>query len=186
MYKPHIYYIDKTKEGNNMDIIKWFVYGLIFTTSTTIGILYSQKYQKRVQELKDFKRAFNILKTKIRYTYAPLRDIFDDIAKSLSSKTAIVFEMASNYMDREDATESWNRAVNENEMSITREDKEAIYQFGKLLGKTDIEGQLNEIDLSLTFLESQIEKAEVEKNKNAKLYKSLGSIAGIGIIIILL
>jgi len=182
----YILYRPKTKEGDNMELIKWLLYALIFATSTTIGILHSQKYQKRVQELQDFKSAFNMLKTKIRYTYAPLKDIFEDIARNVYSKTATVFEMASKYMDDENATVSWNRAVTEAELSITKEDKNAICELGKLLGKTDIDGQINEIELSLTFLENQIEKAEVEKNKNAKLYKSLGAITGIAIIIILL
>ena len=57
--------------------------------------------------------------------------------------------------------------------------------FGKLLGKTDKKGQISEIDLSLNFIEKQIQKAEVEKNKNAKLYKSLGVLIGCGITIIL-
>ena len=169
-----------------MEIIKWMVYGLIFTTSTTIGILYSQKYQKRVLELKDFKTALNMLKTKIRFTYAPLKDIFYDISKSIKSKTAMVFETAYKNMERYNATNSWNNAINETEMSITKEDREIILQFGKLLGKTDIDGQINEIELSLNFLETQIEKAEEEKQKNSKLYKSLGIITGVGLIIILI
>ena len=169
-----------------MEIIKWVIYGMILVTSTGIGILYAQKYQKRVTELKDFKTALNMLKTKIRYTYAPLNDIFSDISKSVNSKVSSIFENAIIHMDRKSATDSWNMAINETETSLTKEDKEIICQFGKLLGKTDLDGQINEIDLSLNFLEAQIEKAEDEKQKNAKLYKSLGAITGIGIIIVLI
>lgn len=169
-----------------MEIIKCMVYVLIFATSTTIGVMYSQKYQRRVAELKDFKTALNMLKTKIRFTYAPLKDIFYDISKSAKSKTASVFENACKKMEHYSATESWELAISETEMSITKEDKDILCQFGKLLGKTDIDGQLNEIELSLNFLDTQIEKAEDEKQKNAKLYKSLGIITGIGLIIILI
>ena len=58
--------------------------------------------------------------------------------------------------------------------------------FGKLLGKTDKKGQISEIEISQSFIEKQIEKAEQEKNKNSKLYKSLGVSLGIGIVIILI
>lgn len=169
-----------------MEFVKWVLYGLVLATSTTIGLLLSQKYQKRVEQLKDFKSAFTILKTKIRFTCAPLKEIFQDISKSIHSKVAEVFQTASKNIETQNATDSWNKAVTETQTELTKEDKEAICSLGKLLGKTDLEGQMNEIDLCLTFLETQIEKAEREKEKNAKLYKTLGTIAGIGIIIILL
>ena len=57
--------------------------------------------------------------------------------------------------------------------------------FGKLLGKTDIKGQLSQIELTQKLIEKQIEKAEFEKNKNSKLYKTIGIISGIAICIIL-
>lgn len=169
-----------------MEIIKCLIYILLFVSSTTIGFLMSKKYEKRVQQLKDFKFALTIFKTKIRFTYAPLKDIFEDISKSISSKTSQVFKLVSECLEVENATNCWDRALNDIELEITNEDKETIRPLGKLLGKTDLEGQLSEIDLCLTFLEKQIEKSEMERDKNSKLYKTLGSIAGIGIIIILL
>lgn len=169
-----------------MGIIKCLIYILLFASSTTIGFLMSKKYEKRVQQLKDFKSALTIFKTKIRFTYAPLKDIFEDISKSISSKTSQVFKLVSECLEVENATNCWDRALNDIELEITNEDKETIRPLGKLLGKTDVEGQLSEIDLCLTFLEKQIEKSEMERDKNSKLYKTLGSIAGIGIIIILL
>ena len=168
-----------------MEILKLITYFLIFATSTTIGVIYSNRYKKRVTELKEFKTALNMLKTKIRFTLSPLRESFLEISKNVQSKTKVVFENAYKLMENENATESWNRAINETELSLTKEDKEILSQFGKLLGKTDIYGQLNEIDLCLNFIDTQIDKAEDESKRNTKLYKSLGLVTGIGLIIIL-
>ena len=66
------------------------------------------------------------------------------------------------------------------------EDKNAIKALGKLLGKTDKTGQIREITLVESLIKAQIEKAEIEKNKNVKLYKTLGTVSGIGISIILI
>lgn len=169
-----------------MEILKSILYMLVLLSSTSIGALLSQKYQKREEELKDFKTAFIMFKTKICYTYEPLQEIFKDISKNIQSKTKIVFEKTIKYMKEKNATESWNLALEETTTNLTKEDKKALSTLGKLLGKTNIEGQINEINLSLEFLETQIENARQEKEKSAKLYKTLGAIAGIGIVIILI
>jgi len=49
-----------------------------------------------------------------------------------------------------------------------------------------LRGQLSEITLVEKFIEDQITIAEEEQKKNEKLYKSLGIIAGIAIVIILI
>lgn len=54
-----------------------------------------------------------------------------------------------------------------------------------MLGKTDVEGQVSEINITSDFIDTQINKAEEECKKNEKMYKSLGSIVGLAIVIIL-
>ena len=54
-----------------------------------------------------------------------------------------------------------------------------------MLGKTDLEGQISEIKLVQNFLNTQIDLAEKEKQKNEKLYKTLGGVIGLAIVIIL-
>ena len=63
---------------------------------------------------------------------------------------------------------------------------ENIKNFGKMLGKTDKEGQVSQIELTKTFIEMQIEKAKVEEQKNCKLYKTLGAVVGLAFVIILI
>ena len=70
-------------------------------------------------------------------------------------------------------------------MNLKNEDITLMKNLGNVLGKTDIEGQMSEINQFLLLLKEQIKNAEEEKNKNAKMYKSLGTIIGLAIVIIL-
>ena len=53
-------------------------------------------------------------------------------------------------------------------------------------GKTDVEGQISEIRITSDFVDTQIKKAEEECKKNEKLYRTLGTIVGLAIVIILI
>ena len=49
-----------------------------------------------------------------------------------------------------------------------------------------MEGQVNQIELTNQFVETQISKAQTELAKNEKLYKTLGTVLGIVIVILLI
>ena len=51
---------------------------------------------------------------------------------------------------------------------------------------TDVTGQLNQIELTTDFLESQIKKAEQQRDKSEKMYRTLGMLIGMAIVIILM
>ena len=55
---------------------------------------------------------------------------------------------------------------------------------GRLLGKTDVAGQISEIEQVTQFLDTRIEQAEKERTKNEKLYRTLGGIIGAVLVII--
>ena len=169
-----------------MIIIKGIILILVLGVASAIGVMFSKKYKDRVEELKDFKTALNIFKTKIKYTYEPIPDIFLELSKNFKSNISNVFNIASKNMNTNSAGEAWILALDTTFLNITKEDKEILKNMSKLLGKTDMEGQVNEIELTETFLNSQIEKAEQEKAKNEKLYKTLGYVTGLGLVIILI
>lgn len=58
--------------------------------------------------------------------------------------------------------------------------------MSKLLGKTDLNGQISQIEITSSFLDEQIKKAEKEREKSEGMYRKLGMIIGLGIIIILI
>ena len=168
-----------------LEIIKWIILIAILGLSTSIGIKISQRYMRREFELKEVKSALNMFKSKIKYTYEPIPDTFMEIANNYSCNISNMFRTASIKMKEKSAGEAWNEAVDSTYSNMNNEDKNVLKSLSKMLGKTDLDGQLKEIELTDNFLNYQIEKAEKERMKNEKLYKTLGFVAGVGIVIIL-
>ncbi len=168
-----------------MGVIKSFLFVLIFLSSTYIGMIISSKYKNRVNDLKELKSILNIMNTKIRYTYEPIGEICEEISQMNETNVGKLFGQVSTNLKEKPITEAWNCAIDTYGNNFSKEDKHIIKTLGKMLGKTDIDGQVSEIEQANEFLHVQIEKAEKERQKNEKLYKSLGMVIGIAIIIIL-
>ena len=64
-----------------MQFIKYIILILIFILSNIIGKMIAQKYRYRKEELEEMYNALNIFKTKIKFTYSPIGEIFDEIRK---------------------------------------------------------------------------------------------------------
>ena len=156
-----------------MVVIKFTFIIMILIASSYIGIMISNKYKDRVIELKEVKRGLNIFETKIKYTYEPVPDIFNEISKNLNEDIGDIFKRASKEMESLSAKLAWEKAVEESKTSMKKEDVDVVKGLGKLLGKTDIEGQVSQIELTNKFLDEQIETAKKEYLKNEKLYKTL-------------
>jgi len=169
-----------------MLVIKYIIIFWVFSISLYIENLISKKYTLRLKELKDFKNALNIIENKIKFTYEPIQDIFMQTSKMVSNNISQIFVQATHNMKIDNAEEAWEKSIESVTTNLNIEDIENIKNFGKMLGKTDKEGQLSRIELTKTFVEMQIEKAKIEEQKNAKMYKTLGAIVGLSFVIILI
>ncbi len=159
--------------------------GIVLCT-TKIGIMLSQKYVFRLEELDEFKNLFTIVENKIKYTYEPLEEIFNSISTISSKELSIFFKKVAKTIKDKGTENAWNNEIEQLSISIKKEDKEVLKEFGRLLGKTNKEGQINQIKFVITLLERQIEKAKLEREKNEVVYKKLGLILGMVLVIILI
>ena len=88
-------------------------------------------------------------------------------------------------MNTTTANLAWKESIEQSESNLKKEDKLVLITLSKLLGQTDIEGQVSQIEITEKFLEGQLKDALDEKQKNEKLYTRLGTIIGLVIVIIL-
>ena len=169
-----------------MQGIKYLLLIGIFGLSTAIGLAISKSYENRVVELREFKNILNMMKTKIKFTYEPLAEIFKQIANKNETNIEKIFSQMAIQMTYSQTREAWENCIQEADISINQEDKDILKKLGKLLGQTDVEGQISEIEVTENFLNTQIDKAEEEKKKNQKMYKTLGVTIGLVFVIVLI
>ena len=135
-----------------MSLIKIVILALIMILTTKIGIEKASTYTVRLEELNKFKESLCFLKTKIEFTYEPLNEIFKEISSLVyENKENIYKELTSKSID--DGSDnslflSWQNATKTILNSVKNEDLIIIRNFGKLLGKTDKQGQISEIELT--------------------------------------
>ena len=166
-------------------VIKYFMLFLLLVACTLIGRFLSKKYVYRLNELEEMKNALNVFKSKIKFTYEPIPEIFQEISNNINKNMANIFINAKNKMQNQNASQAWEEALDESNTNLTKEDKYVLKSLSKLLGQTDVDGQTSQIEITQKFLETQIKEAEDERRKNEKLYSKLGTTIGLAIVIIL-
>lgn len=169
-----------------MITVKIVILCLVFCVSTYIGIMISNRYKRRTEQLCEMKRALNYFQAKIEYTYEPLQEIFFEISNNVNQGVGNIFKVAGVNMQEKSAKEAWEYSIDIAQTDFNNEDINVIKDFGKTLGQTDLQGQLSKTKLTLEFLDKQIKDAQEEESKNKKLYKTLGVLTGAGLVVILI
>ncbi len=163
-----------------------FILAMIIVTSSIIGILFSKKYANREKEIKEMKNALNMFATKIKFTYELIPNVFMEIANKIGGNVGNIFDRAANRMKEVPAGEAWVQALQETKCNLNQEDISVMQNLGRLLGQTDLDGQISEIEVVNDFLTAQLENASEERRKNEKMYRTLGLVTGLTIAIILI
>ncbi len=171
-----------------MIFIKYILIFFVFLIFLAIGNIYSKKYTSRVIELEKMNNMLNIFKAKIKFTCSTIEEIFTQIYEDNKDNIGAIFKKANTYMQDENSKDAWEKAIEESELttSYNKEDIRVIKTLGKMLGNTDVEGQVSQIELTQNMLTEQINQAQEERKKNSKLYRTLGLASGLTIAIILM
>ncbi len=164
---------------------------LIVFSSSLIGYYYGNKYSLRLENLLYLEQCIKILETEIVYGAIPLPEALTNVYLKGNKKVSYIFEeVKSNLLNNkdEDLYGSFYRVGSKliEELNFTKEDVELFLSLGRLLGSSDRSDQEKNFKLLLNQIEILKDEALVEKNKNEKVYKNLGILAGIAIVIILL
>ncbi len=164
---------------------------LIFLTSSTIGYLYGKTFSSRLENLIYFEQCIKMLETEIVYGATPLPEALSNVSKKGKSKVSYIFEEIKSDLllnKREGVYYSFLSVEDKlyEDFHLIKEDVEIFLALGRVLGTSDRTDQQKNFILILNQIAAQILEARIERNKNEKLYRSLGVITGAGIIILLI
>jgi len=167
---------------------KIIIGGLIVVVTTYIGFLVAKKLQKREETLRETILFFDMVENEIRYMLNVLPNAYESARQRLKGDLKIVIGQIVVDMLASDNYELSGKTISSNInllKELTSYDKEVIISTLKNLGRSDVDAQVNILENAKRTIQVQIDEAIEYKNKNSKLYKTVGTIAGMIIVIIL-
>lgn len=170
-----------------MIFFKLVISAVIIILSGYIGIYKAKSLKSREYILRDMVTFLNLVENEIKYMMSILPNAYESSRQKLITSLKdvigqIVIDMLNSHSEVCIEQSIVNNISKLNE--LTEYDKNIIISILKNLGRSDIDGQINIIQNGIKVLENQIIEASDIKNKNSKLYKTVGIITGVMIVII--
>ncbi|WP_070120709.1 stage III sporulation protein SpoIIIAB [Bacillus marinisedimentorum] len=162
----------------------------ILLASTWTGIEASRKLSMRPRQLRQLKSALQTMEAEVIYGHAPLNEIFRTLSVQTPKPLSWLFERFAKRLEsgQYNAAEAWIDSLEETRpfTALQKGELEILKQFGESLGRHDREQQQKQIQLALAHLDREEVEARSVQSKYESMMKSLGFLAGLLLIILLM
>lgn len=163
---------------------------LVILAFSLAGFQYAKRFRERPEQIRQLRTAITSLETEIGYGLRPLQEALSLIAERSGSPLRELLERCGQrlrelegestyYCLKQAVEESWSLTAMKNG------EKEIFLDICKNLGQSDRQTQLQHLTLAKQNLEIEEQKARAEQQQYEKMYKTLGVLAGVLVIILL-
>lgn len=164
---------------------------MIILSSSLIGNFLGSRYSHRLKNLIQLQNCIQLLETEIVYSATPLPVALENIYKKGNKNISFIFNEIKDYLISNKNISVYDSFLTHSQilkekLFFTDQDIEIFLSLGQVLGASDRLDQQKHLRLIITQLKNQQEEALENKNKNERMYKSLGVLTGLAIVIVLL
>jgi len=170
-------------------LFKLIISLIIIICSSLIGMIYANAFIERTKLLGDLISTLQMLETEIVYTATPLPEMLTKIAQKSEGDIVKIFETTVNILEKKEGylfSEAWKKAIKEEmrETTLQARDIALLISLGNNLGISDSADQVKHINLVREEIKRNYELSIILQKKNTRLYRNLGVLLGITIVII--
>lgn len=166
--------------------IKILICIAIVCITSYMGIELASSLNKREKILIDMVTFLKLVQNEMKYMLNGIPNAFEKSRQNLNS--SLKYSIGAIVVDMEKyGVKNVDNSIDININSITElssYDKQLVISTLKNLGRSDIESQNNIITNAIEILQRQIKEARDKKEKNTKVYRTVGIISGLLIIVI--
>ncbi len=164
---------------------------MVIIAATVLGFMKADIYRERIKELRNLQLALNMLSSEISYTATPVPLAFKKIGSRVDKPISLFFLRCSQLLEEspgEDFADLWQRAVKENygNTALEKSDQDLLLTISTFLGVSDQYHQEKQINLVLHQLDHTEKEALDDMNKNERMWKYLGVMGGLMLVILLI
>ncbi len=171
-------------------MLKLFGAVLALAACAGIGFTLARNYTERPRQLRAIESALQMLETEIVYGATPLTEALDHIAAGCEPGINILFHQTAKELRQAGgctAGEAWQQALAALFLvsALKNTDIAVLKRLGVSLGLSDRLDQEKHLKLAREQLRQEIKNAEELALKNGRLYRYLGVLGGLALVLIL-
>ncbi|QRF23238.1 hypothetical protein FY534_05795 [Alicyclobacillus sp. TC] len=164
--------------------------GSILTLTATSGIGFSvaRSYRDRPKQIALLAQGLRLLRQEVEFAQVPLPLALSHVADLLPKPVNLLFrQMATNLEEQKNAGEAIDEAIVsfEKKLAMQKEDYEPLRTLGAVVATAHRTHLARELDTALIRLQSLEEIAETDRRKNEKVWRYLGVLVGVMIVIMM-
>lgn len=169
--------------------VKFIGIAMIAMACGLFGFSISFDYVSRIRKIEKIKKMLVLLKGEIKYknsevieTISTVEEMTDGLSKEFLSEVIRTFndeKCSINY--------AWKKSVNkilEDNKNLHEEDMRCLLELGTSIGITERETQISNIMNTIEILDLKINELNEGRGEKCKLYRTLGMMAGMFIMIV--
>ena len=158
----------------------------ILISSVYIGLYLRTSLKSRLTALEQTERMIELIETEVNYMNSDIISLLELLSVQKGFNQLVFINDCLSFMKNgEDFDAAWQKAINGFNSALNSADKEILLTFGYQLGKSDLQGQLNNCRLHREKIKSNLSDAENRLVKYGNLSLRLPLLFGIMLIIIL-
>ena len=149
---------------------------MIWTSLTFAGAVYSIKLKQRITQLENILLMLKEMKIEIEYLNTPVCEmIYKMKSKEYFSRLGFLDVCCTAVGDGSDFPCAWSNAVKNCCHNYKREETDKLLHLGANLGTSNLENQINIIDIHIGYFENYLTKAKITQQKygNTVLFVSM-------------
>jgi stage III sporulation protein AB len=163
--------------------------GLVVFACSMTGFTVARNYRERPRQLRALQSALQGLATEIAYGATPLPEAFCSLARTSQPPVADFFRSAAETLQNPGATaqDAWQRGLTQlrQESALLQSDLSVLGQLASVLGLSDRQDQERHLLLTVQQLSREETKAEEARASNERMWKYLGVLSGLLLVIVL-
>ncbi|KYP80618.1 stage III sporulation protein AB [Ferroacidibacillus organovorans] len=174
-----------------ISIEQWVGSAAVLAATTLIGQALANRIRDRPTNLRRLCSSLRVLQTEIGFRRAPLRDALTRAATAArGTPVGQLFQDAAETLTKPGSTavDSLVAAVHKHRhaCSMEMEDAQVILDLAQSLGATGASDQVASLQASIAMLEAREREALAVRDRFARVYRTLGILAGVVVVILLI
>jgi len=171
-------------------MLKLFGAVLIIIAGTAIGFVQAASYVNRSKQLRMLIYALQRLETEINYGQTLLPDALNKCSEGIEQPLRILFTETAKLLEESkemSMQEVWQQSIETiwGRTALREREKDVLLRMGSVLGMSDAVDQQKHLQLAQLQLKSEEEQALQEQQRYANMWRSLGTLGSILIVILM-